>query len=112
MEAQRSRSAALFNNRYFARVVEAINELAPSDEAFFTTRGVAAHTGLSDSTVRPVILRLADAELLSRLPRLGGPRGPQHFRIEASPSWEAVVSLALSLSSTSVADTPDQTRTR
>jgi hypothetical protein len=92
----RERSFALFNNRYLCDVVIAINELAPPPDGLVTTRQVASHTGLVDSIVRPVLMRLVDADIMARLPRLGGPRSPQFFRVDDSQSWEHLISLTRS----------------
>lgn len=83
MQTRRDRSAALFNNRYFAEVVLAILGRAEDDD-FFTTRQIAAQTGLADSLVRPVLLRLCAAAVLERLPRMGGGRSPQHHVVRAA----------------------------
>lgn len=56
-------------------------ELADAGDGLFTTRLVAASTGLADSVVRPVILRLVDAEILARLPRLSTGRSAQYFSV-------------------------------
>jgi hypothetical protein len=89
-ETWRDRSAALFGNRFVVDVVLAIRELAPTAESFVTTRMVASKTMLGDSLVRPVMLRLASAGLLARLPRRGGPRSMLHYQIRHGPLWEAL----------------------
>lgn len=82
LEARRARSAALFNNRYFADV--AVHALAVSShgEDLFTARMIASETGLADSVVRPVLLRMVDAEVLERLPRAGGGRSAQYYAVK------------------------------
>jgi hypothetical protein len=86
------RSAALFNNSHLADVVLAIGDLAPTPSAFVTTRAVAARLRISDSVVRPVMLRLEATQLLTRLPRLG-PRAEQHYQRADTPTWFALVDL-------------------
>lgn len=58
-----------------------------------TTRQVAAATGTSDSVVRPVMLRLTAAGLLSMLPKTGQANGPQLFARRNTARWDALVSL-------------------
>ncbi|MBA3915345.1 MAG: hypothetical protein H0X25_16125 [Acidobacteriales bacterium] len=93
-EARRLRSLALFGNRYFADVVLAVDALATPPEGLATVRQVAAALGLADSLVRPVILRLAAAQVVVDLPRLGGPRSALHYRVTTSSTWEPLVALA------------------
>ena len=69
----------------------AISSLAPTAETFVTTRMVASETALSDSLVRPVILRLEKAGLLARLPRSGGPRSMLYYQTRQSALWEGMI---------------------
>ena len=83
-EARRSKSAALFNNRHFADCAAHLLRLSNAGahaEEFVTVRQVAASTQLADSVVRPVVLRLVDAGALERLPRSGGGRSAQYYRV-------------------------------
>jgi hypothetical protein len=89
----RDRSAAVFGNRCLVDVVLAIRQLAPAAEIFVTTRLVASETGLGDSHVRPVMLRLESAGLVTRLPRSGGPRGMLYYQVRHGPLWEALVTV-------------------
>jgi hypothetical protein len=99
VEARRARSAALFNNSHVAEVVLQIAALTRHDAGeFVTTRKIAARTGLADSLVRPVVLRLEAAELLDRLPRLGGSRSEQFFTRATSNQWTKLVQLCRALS--------------
>ncbi len=90
-EASRDRSAAIFGNRFFADVVAAIERLSGPEDAFVTTRRVATETGLSDSLVRPVILRLRAAGLITDLPREGGSRSTLLYEVQRGPVWTAVL---------------------
>jgi hypothetical protein len=90
---RRDQSASLFNNRYFADVVLAIQELAPPPDGIVTTRQVASYTGLADSLIRPVMLRLIRAEILFRLPRLGGGRSAQYLSVNPERRWEHLLGL-------------------
>jgi hypothetical protein len=107
-EARQRLSAALFNNTYFAEVVLTIAGLARRPEQFVTTRKIASASGLGDSLVRPVVLRLEAAELLYRLPRLAGRRGEQHFERYAAPHWNRLVRLCASLSTAAENSTDDR----
>jgi ribosomal protein S25 len=89
-ETRRARSAALFGNRYIAEVVAAVEVLAPPRENVVTTRMVASKTKLSDSLVRPVILRLEAAGLLAREERSGGPRSELRFQVRDEALWPAI----------------------
>lgn len=93
-EARRSRSFALFNNRHMADVVQHALRVTDRGEDLFTTRMVAASTGLADSVVRPVILRLVDAEIVTRLPRLSTGRSAQYFRVLDADALGQVAALA------------------
>ncbi len=79
-EPRRRRSGALFNNRHFADVAAAALAVSQDGVNVFTTRMVASSTGLADSVVRPVLHRLVDAHVLTRLPRVGGGRSAQYFQ--------------------------------
>ncbi|MEZ5097054.1 MAG: hypothetical protein R2731_13705 [Nocardioides sp.] len=80
-EARRAKSAALFNNRHFAECAAHLIEVSKSGAEFVTVRQIAAASQLADSLVRPVVLRLVDAGVLEKLPRLGGGRSPQYYRV-------------------------------
>lgn len=92
-EARRSRSGAIFNNRYFAEVSESVLDVASSRDGLVTTREIASKTGLADSLVRSVMVRLADAGLLERLPRLGGGRSPRYYRVVLAASLRTIAVL-------------------
>jgi hypothetical protein len=81
LEARRARSTALFNNRHFAECAAHLLQVSGLGAEFVTVRKIAATSGLADSVVRPIILRLTDAGALERLPRLGGTRSPQYYRL-------------------------------
>lgn len=80
-EARRAKSAALFNNRHFADCAAHLLGVSKSGAEFVTVRQIAAASQLADSLVRPVVLRLVDAGVLEKLPRLGGGRSPQYYRV-------------------------------
>ncbi len=80
-EARRAKSAALFNNRHFAECSARLLEVSKLGAEFVTVRQIAAASQLADSLVRPVVLRLTDAGVLEKLPRLGGGRSPQYYRV-------------------------------
>jgi hypothetical protein len=90
-EASRTRSAAIFGNRYFAEVVMAVSRLSGNTHARVTTRMVASETALSDSLVRQVMSRLSNADLITELPRAGGARSPRYFQIRPGPLWARVL---------------------
>ncbi len=73
-------SAAVFGNRYFARVLESAAELHSANE-LITTRRIARSLDVPDSVVRPVLLRLVTAHLVVAVPRTNGPRSPQYYEI-------------------------------
>jgi hypothetical protein len=81
----------MFGNSFFAEVVTAVDRLSAPAETFVTTRMVASETTLSDSLVRPVMLRLRNAGLIMALPRTGGPRSTIHYQVHRGPLWTAVV---------------------
>ncbi len=101
--ASRDRSAALFGNRFFAEVVAAIDRLSGAEDALVTTRRVAHELVLSDSLVRPVMLRLHAAGLLTDLPREGGSRSTLLYQVRRGPFWAAVLAAC-------IAATDDSTR--
>jgi len=93
-EPRRGRSAALFNNRHFADVAAVALEVSKDCTATFTTRMVASSTGLADSVVRPVLHRLVDADVLSKLPRAGGGRSAQYYQVLEGTALETIRDLA------------------
>lgn len=96
--ALRARSAAVFGNRYFAEVVAAIVEAAPTPGSLITVRMLAARAGLSDNLVRPVVKRLVEASLLD--PHLRErPRGASYHEVRrADGLWDALVKVCELLS--------------
>lgn len=78
-EARARRSVALFNNRYFAEISEEALRLSHAGRDMITTRMIASASGLADSLVRPVLLRLVGAQILDKLPRAGGGRSAQYY---------------------------------
>ena len=88
----RRRSSALFGNRCLAEVVVAIVDLTSvAGDRLITVRMVAAHTGLTDSLVRPVVKRLVVAGLLAPQPqnRLRGAR--YHEVCPEDGVWDTLV---------------------
>mgnify|MGYP000917581513 CR=1 FL=1 len=102
-----SRSFALFNNRHMADVAEHALKAADDSDGLLTTRWVAASTGLADSVVRPVMLRLVEAEILTRLPRMSAGRSAQYFRIDDADALRQVASLPDRIPVGSAARSPD-----
>jgi hypothetical protein len=91
---RRSLSAAIFGNRAAADVIRAIVELTQTDSHGVTTRMVARRAGLGDSIVRPVMLRLQSAGMLTPRPRASGPRSALHYDVQPSDLWDALRRLA------------------
>ena len=96
-EALRERSSAVFGNRYFIEIVTGIAERVPRAEDGLTVRMLAAHTGLTDNLVKPVVLRLINAKLLQAQPP-DRPRGPRYHTVQrAGGRWDALVALCTQL---------------
>jgi hypothetical protein len=96
-ESLRARSSAVFGNRYFAEVVAAVADEAPTSDTRVTVRMLAARTGLTDSLVKLVIRRLVSAELLRPLPQSRS-RGPRYHEIQLSGGlWDVLVDFCLRL---------------
>lgn len=93
-EARAVRSFALYNNRYFAAVAEELFRISNAGADMVTTRMVASSSGLADSIVRPVLLRLVDAEILRKLPRSGAGRSPQYYLVVEPEVLQALTQLA------------------
>ncbi|SNY57227.1 hypothetical protein [Paractinoplanes atraurantiacus] len=87
---RRSVSAAIFGNRAVVDVIRAIVELTRMNNSLVTTRMVARHAGLSDSIVRPVMLRLQSAGTLAAQPRESGPRSVLHYEVQVGDLWHAL----------------------
>ncbi|WP_329070326.1 hypothetical protein [Amycolatopsis sp. NBC_01480] len=89
-ETVRTRSSAVFGNRYVADVVAAIVGLAAEPEIGVTVRMIAQRAGLTDNLVRPVVKRLVEAGLLVPHQQLR-PRGPSYHRVRIDlPLWQAL----------------------
>lgn len=96
--AAREQCHALFNNSAFADVVIAVNRLLEeASNSTVTTRKVAAALGLSDSVVRPVMIRLAAAALLGELPKIGPSNGPRLFHRRNGERWQQLCALIQSV---------------
>lgn len=93
-EARRARCSALFNNRHFADVAEAVLAALRHGDELVTAREIASSTGLADSVVRSVLLRLVEGDVLLKTPRMGGGRSPQHYQVIAAEQLELIVTLA------------------
>lgn len=91
-------SAALFGNSHMAVILTDLSRRADSDWPI-TTRQVAASTGLADSLVRPVLLRLVAAGALDQLPKTEGLRGRQYFDRAKPKWWKTLIDLARSVAS-------------
>jgi hypothetical protein len=93
VEARRDRSAALFNNRYFGDVARTILEITDDGSDMVTARKIASSTGLSDSLVRPVLLRLVAAGALAKLDKTGSDRGAQYYLVRDPDTLRSIVAL-------------------
>jgi hypothetical protein len=71
----------------------AINELAPTAANRVTTRMIASNSGLSDSLVRPVVLRLTESGILAPIARTGGPRSTLRYQVLGTDLWAALVGI-------------------
>jgi hypothetical protein len=86
-------SAAIFGNSHMAVILTDLSQRADSDWPV-TTRQVASATGLADSLVRAVLLRLVAAGALNPLPKTEGLRGRQFFDKAGLAWWQTLVDLA------------------
>lgn len=86
-------SAAIFGNRHLATVL-ATAAAIEAEQAWTTTRRVASRTGLADSVVRAVLLRLVDAGVVEPIPREGGARSEQFYAIRDTAVAQSVVTAA------------------
>jgi hypothetical protein len=90
----REQCHAIFNNMAFADVVVAADRLmTESADGTVTTRKVASVLGVSDSIVRPVLVRLVVAQLLDELPKVGAANGPRLFHRRNEDRWAAICAL-------------------
>ncbi|HWL36029.1 MAG TPA: hypothetical protein VNQ77_07525 [Frankiaceae bacterium] len=86
-------SAAIFGNRHLANVLATAAAIEAEHE-LVTTRRVASRTGLADSVVRAVLLRLVDAGVVEPTLREGGARGQQFYAIKATDLARSIVAAA------------------
>lgn len=96
-EAARLRSAAVFGSRFFAEVVTAVDRLSRAGNADVTVRMVAADTGLVDSVVRPVMLRLCDGGLISEAAPGSRARSALRYQVRRTQLREGVLSASAAL---------------
>jgi hypothetical protein len=90
-------SASIFGNTHMAVILTDLSQRADSDWPI-TTRRVAVSTGLADSLVRPVLLRLVAAGALDPLPKTEGLRSQQFFDRRADLAWwQTLMDLARSV---------------
>ena len=90
----RAHCYAIFNNMAFADVVVAVDRLMTrAADGTVTTRKVAAELRVSDSVVRPVMVRLVAAQLLDELPKVGAANGPRLFHRRNPERWSAIGTL-------------------
>lgn len=91
----RAVSRALFGNAAFIEVARATDRILANagHDGTLTTRQVAAALGISDSVVRPVMLRLVAVGLLVALPKNSTGYGPQFFRRGHQVSWSSLTEL-------------------
>jgi hypothetical protein len=109
-EAVRELSAAIFGNRAIVAVVTAIEQLTRTGDRFVTTRMVASATELGDSLVRPVMLRLVAAGVISELPRTSGPRSTRYYHVQHGDLWDALRAMCSAI--TAGATEPESTEDR
>jgi DNA-binding FadR family transcriptional regulator len=93
IEVARGVSAALFGNRYLAEVVDEIWRRNQVSSTLVTTRELARTLSLSDSTVRPVLLRLCAVGVLAPLPKPGSARSSQFYRVQPGQLWVSLGAL-------------------
>jgi hypothetical protein len=79
-------SKAVFGNKHMLTVAAMI----AAGPSVTTQREIARETGLPDSTVRLVVLRLVDAGALHALPRSSS---SQYFERSTSPIWDFATAL-------------------
>jgi hypothetical protein len=89
-------SAAVFGNSHMAVILTDLSKRTDSDWPI-TTRQVAASTGVADSLVRAVLLRLVAAGVLNALPKTEGSRGRQFFDRAGLTWWQTLIDLAESV---------------
>jgi len=99
-------SAAIFGNSHMAVILTDLSNRAHSDWPI-TTRQVAASTGVADSLVRAVLLRLVAAGALNQLPKTEGSRGRQFFDRADVAWWQTLTDLARSVASALPPARPD-----
>lgn len=86
-------SGKIFGNE---KVVEVALALTAESEAA-TAQQIAKRTGIDHSMVRDVLVRLAEASVVLRLPRASA-RAPQYYEADpADPVWVAVRQLTRAL---------------
>lgn len=91
-DATREWSFAIFNNRAFAAVAVSAHRICmASGEGLATVRQVAAALGFSDSTVKPIMVRLAKAGLLEAQERETLGSTPAPYLIKQPDHWEALL---------------------
>jgi hypothetical protein len=93
----RSSCHALFNNGTFADAVFVADRIMSArDDGLVTTRLVSAELRVSDSVVRPVMMRLVAGGLLDELPKAGATNGPRLFHRRNPHRWTALLELIAS----------------
>lgn len=91
-------SAAVFGNTHMAVILCNLGQRDDTNDWPVTTRRIAAATGLADSIVRAVLLRLVAAGVLVAMPKDGGLRGQQFFdRAPRLTWWSTLIELAKSV---------------
>jgi hypothetical protein len=94
----RARCHAIFNNAAFGDVVVTADRLlSEGPDGTVTTRRVAAVTGIADSVVRQVMVRLVAAQMLYELPKIGPTNGPRLFYRRNDDRWVALTAVVTAL---------------
>lgn len=91
--ATRRRSADVFGNDKWIEVVGALNEMSGTPIA----QEIARRLGINHDLVMKVLTRLESGQMVKRLPRSGGRRGPVPWEVQPSPIWHAMVDLCRKL---------------
>lgn len=89
MDEIRRISKNLLGNRYRLEVAAAI---ARAEPAVVSAQAMATELGIAQNLIRAELLKLADAGLVLRLPRVSGQQLQEYQRLE-SVFWGAMVDL-------------------
>lgn len=82
-------SASVFGNDKWIEVVRSLEELSGTPLA----QEIARRSDVNHDLVTKVLVRLEAAQLVKRLPRIGGRRGPVPWEVQRGGAWQAMVAL-------------------